>query len=79
MSESKAQQEDKERRYDNTLAQREDKRVAQQEDGERQWDTQLGHAALLHLHPPLSLTSFFCNLVPVCPSLWLIVVCWGYT
>ena len=36
-----AQQEDKERRYDNKLTRQVDKRVAQQEDGERQCDNQL--------------------------------------
>ena len=41
----------------------------------RQCSNQLGHAALLHLHTPLSSTSFLCALVPVRPSLWLIVIC----
>jgi hypothetical protein len=41
----------------------------------RQCNNQLDCAALLHLHPPLLLTSFLCALVSACPSLWLIVVC----
>ena len=38
-------------------------------------DSQLGHAALLHLHSPLLSSSFLCALVHAHPLLWLIVVC----